>query len=255
MTQGGTGTLRWMAPELLEGKTDASKESDVYAFGMVMYEVRVHHNISIGYAIHRYKVLAGVAPFVDSPPTTVAVQVLSGRRPDRPKHASLNEVWDLAQCCWGQEPLHRPDISEVVSRLEGASIVRRSPADIAVGGGTARGSTLREWSRGFRRAPHSFFMGFRLTRSNDMCSTPPQPAPRQFRRYRKLSEPSPNSRDAEDSFHTVGSGGSETNLHSTRSGGTVRSGTFGLCGLLRIDDSRGSNCGIQPPRNRLSEKV
>ena len=34
------GTLQWMAPELLDGESRPSKESDIYAFGMVIYEVR-----------------------------------------------------------------------------------------------------------------------------------------------------------------------------------------------------------------------
>ena len=37
-TQGG-GTLRWAAPELLEKERVISKEADVYAFGMVVFEV------------------------------------------------------------------------------------------------------------------------------------------------------------------------------------------------------------------------
>ena len=34
------GTYRWMAPELFDGVSRPSKESDVYALGMVIYEVR-----------------------------------------------------------------------------------------------------------------------------------------------------------------------------------------------------------------------
>lgn len=39
-SRAGFGTLRWQAPELMEG---ASKgfETDVYAFGLTIYEVRV----------------------------------------------------------------------------------------------------------------------------------------------------------------------------------------------------------------------
>lgn len=43
---GGVGTVRWMAPELLipeeYGLTESrsSKQSDIYAFAMVIYEVR-----------------------------------------------------------------------------------------------------------------------------------------------------------------------------------------------------------------------
>jgi len=33
------GTLPWMAPELFDGKSRPSKESDIYALGMVIYEV------------------------------------------------------------------------------------------------------------------------------------------------------------------------------------------------------------------------
>ena len=33
------GTPRWMAPELFDGKLSPSKESDIYALGMVTYEV------------------------------------------------------------------------------------------------------------------------------------------------------------------------------------------------------------------------
>ena len=33
------GTYRWMAPELFDGKSRPSKESDIYALGMVIYEV------------------------------------------------------------------------------------------------------------------------------------------------------------------------------------------------------------------------
>lgn len=60
----------------------------------------------------------GDAPFANSPPTTVAVRVLSGKRPERPAHSSLtDELWDLTECCWDQEPQRRPKISEVVRRL------------------------------------------------------------------------------------------------------------------------------------------
>jgi len=33
------GTPRWMAPELFDGRSSPSKESDIYALGMVIYEV------------------------------------------------------------------------------------------------------------------------------------------------------------------------------------------------------------------------
>lgn len=71
--------------------------------------------------IDRFKVFTGTVPFNRDPPTTVAVQILAGIRPERPKHLSLtDELWDLNQRCWDQEPLLRPGISEVVRHLRGA---------------------------------------------------------------------------------------------------------------------------------------
>lgn len=35
----GGGSLRWAAPELLTGKNVNSKETDMYAFGMLTWEV------------------------------------------------------------------------------------------------------------------------------------------------------------------------------------------------------------------------
>ena len=35
----GRGTYRWLAPELFDGELRPSRESDIYALGMVIYEV------------------------------------------------------------------------------------------------------------------------------------------------------------------------------------------------------------------------
>ena len=40
------GTLQWMAPELFDGESRPSRESDIYALGMVIYEVR--RSVSLG---------------------------------------------------------------------------------------------------------------------------------------------------------------------------------------------------------------
>ena len=81
-----------------------------------------------GHVTHQYKVLAGVFPFANSPPTTVAVDVLSGKRPERPNHPALtDELWDLIQRCWDQVPQRRPGISDVACHLR--SIVRQNRGD------------------------------------------------------------------------------------------------------------------------------
>ena len=90
-TEPGGGTLRWAAPELFEVGTVNTKESDIYAFGVLAWEVGACNDISIAYVVDQSQVFAGAAPFADSPPTAVAVQVLSGKRPERPIHASLTD--------------------------------------------------------------------------------------------------------------------------------------------------------------------
>lgn len=95
-----------------------SKESDIYSFAMVVVEVRIHNLIPLECTTYRHKIFTGRAPFHDSTPTTVAVDVLSGNRPERPTHPSLtDDLWDLTERCWNKNPRWRPDISEVVLRL------------------------------------------------------------------------------------------------------------------------------------------
>jgi len=105
--------VRLAAPEVLEGSTAISKEADIFSFAMVVVEV-----------------FTGAAPFVHSPPTTVAVRILAGKRPERPEHPSLtDEFWDFNQRCWDQKPLLRPGVSEVVSYLQTALAIERGRAD------------------------------------------------------------------------------------------------------------------------------
>jgi serine/threonine protein kinase len=97
-----------------------SKESDVYSFAMIVIEVRTCDLTMIEPTAHPHKAFTGRAPFYDSRPTTVAVDVLSGIRPERPAHSSLtDDVWNLTQRCWDHDPEQRPGISEVVAHLRG----------------------------------------------------------------------------------------------------------------------------------------
>jgi len=153
-----------------------------------------------------FEVFAGVAPFTDSPPTTVAVEVLSGGRPWRPKHPSLtDEVWNLAQHCWEQDPMGRPTMLEVVSDLVHALIARRDHANVS-GDNVALGNILCEVLRRLRDAPALVTGGPRLTRINDARSR---------------------------SFHSVESDESETSLHPTCGGSNKPVGVQSTCSSPR----------------------
>jgi len=102
-------SIRWTAPEVLRGETGVSKESDVYAFGMLVVEV-----------------FSGAAPFADCTPTSATTRVLSGERPQRPKDPGLtNQIWDMATRCLERNPRRRPDITEIVCGLQNALAVRQ----------------------------------------------------------------------------------------------------------------------------------
>ena len=53
-------------------------------------------------------------------------KVLSGERPERPKHSILTDgLWNLTQRCLDQNPQRRPEITEVACGLQGIPVVWR----------------------------------------------------------------------------------------------------------------------------------
>jgi serine/threonine-protein kinase len=99
-TAGFLGTPAYAAPEQWRGAA-ASPASDVYALGMLLYELLI--------GFHPYKGCAdGRVPPV----------LLGGELTHRtPIHASLGELVPLALACLSREPSSRPSVSEVVHAL------------------------------------------------------------------------------------------------------------------------------------------
>jgi serine/threonine protein kinase len=105
------GTTRWMSPELLKAQFGTehvrpTKESDCYAFGMVIYEV-----------------LSRQIPFTsDKNKWTVMQKVIEGGRPERPKGVKgewfVGDLWKTLEMCWAAEPESRPSIQAVFECLE-----------------------------------------------------------------------------------------------------------------------------------------
>ena len=125
----GGGTIRWMSPELiypesfnLGKKVHQTKESDVYALGMVVYEV-----------------LSGREPYGDVlNPTVIIWKVLRGERPERPQGDEgkrfTDAVWTLLELCWRSQPSGRPSAKAVLLCLEGGSPLSRPSSDVGGGG-------------------------------------------------------------------------------------------------------------------------
>ncbi|GMI81124.1 hypothetical protein like AT5G57610 [Hibiscus trionum] len=102
LVSGGVrGTLPWMAPELLNGKSDmVSEKIDVYSFGIVMWEL-----------------LTGEEPYADLHRASIIGGIVNNRlRPKIP--AWCDPEWKaLMERCWAFDPTKRPSFSEISQRL------------------------------------------------------------------------------------------------------------------------------------------
>ena len=112
----GAGTIRWMGPELLDPEefgfknAQHTKESDCYAFGMVILEV-----------------LTGRIPFSHyNNGLAVMRKIIKGDRPDRPQGPEAvwftDDLWEVLEQCWLPTPKLRPTIEGVFECLEQGSV-------------------------------------------------------------------------------------------------------------------------------------
>jgi len=116
------GTTRWMSPERLDPprfsfKTGRpTKESDCYAFGMVILEA-----------------LTGKLPFLHYG-HTLAMKIIEGERPGRPQGVEAvwftDDLWKTLERCWSPQPEARPTVESVLECLErGSAVWRPLPPD------------------------------------------------------------------------------------------------------------------------------
>ena len=89
------GTPSYMAPELLDGKA-FSKKVDVYAFGIMLWEM-----------------LARQMPFQCYPAFEIKEKVLAGERPAVPYSVWSEPIVDIIERAWHKRPGCRPGFAEV----------------------------------------------------------------------------------------------------------------------------------------------
>lgn len=92
------GTAQWMPPELFTG-TKYTQKADVYAFGIILWQLQTRK-----------------VPYEDMANWQIPVHVSSGGRPDI--SAVGNGEWEkLIKRCWNQKATARPSFSEVLPQL------------------------------------------------------------------------------------------------------------------------------------------
>jgi len=89
------GVLPFVAPEVLRGKPYTSA-SDIYSFSMIMWEF-----------------ISGIPPFDDKEHNIyLALSICNGERPKIIENTPQCYM-DLMKKCWDEDPLKRPDASEI----------------------------------------------------------------------------------------------------------------------------------------------
>ena len=145
------GTLYWMSPELFDpprfgSNGRLSRESDRYALGMVVYEVRLPSR-SLKLPLFTWsQVLTGLRPFYRKfPPTAVPAAILKGERPERPLDAESlgfsDALWELVESCWSESMSARPTAQRLFDCLSPASLAWIPPPVYPVASGDIEDTT------------------------------------------------------------------------------------------------------------------
>eukprot|EP01065_Artemidia_motanka_P032772 TRINITY_DN39754_c0_g1_i1.p1 TRINITY_DN39754_c0_g1~~TRINITY_DN39754_c0_g1_i1.p1 ORF type:complete len:1084 (+),score=340.47 TRINITY_DN39754_c0_g1_i1:131-3382(+) len=129
----GSGTLQWMAPEVLEKTAQYDEKCDVYSFAMVMYELASHHEPWGG----------GVLIDDQATPGELRMLVQTECRPPLPAKVPL-AIARMITRCWATDPSSRPSFSSLRDELKRA---RLRFATVSSGGNEV---TLADLKRAWR---------------------------------------------------------------------------------------------------------
>ncbi|KAG9030576.1 hypothetical protein FS837_003230, partial [Tulasnella sp. UAMH 9824] len=104
----GAGSVPWQSPELLRDAARRTFQSDVYAFGITIYEVLSgkepysHHTGLVS-------IITGVLFEGERPPM---------EPPSGPDGNTYSKFWKEAERCWTDDPIKRPSMFDVLRSLD-----------------------------------------------------------------------------------------------------------------------------------------
>ena len=129
-TSPSVGTIRYMAPELLNPSAFGMKNnypterSDIYSFGVVTFQVSIACRISPMIINTSAQVVTGEQPFSGVREDAIAHKVVGGERPTRPPGPSewlSDDVWNFISSCLSSSLDSRPDLDSAVDLLDDAA--------------------------------------------------------------------------------------------------------------------------------------
>lgn len=106
---------RWMSPELLERRACSTSQSDVWAFGVLLWEMFT----------------LGGSPYPGLSAKRLMKYISSGQRLEKPI-SCCDEVYYFMQSCWRWEPSERPVFSHILESLQTLLVSRQvNPQNIS----------------------------------------------------------------------------------------------------------------------------
>ena len=137
---GVKGTPLWMAPEILRDESDCTSASDVYSFGILLYEIYARKDPYDG---EDYRV---VLREVCDP--------IINRRPNPPSNMPTR-VAALMHDCLVSKPEERPSMDEIVSRIRRFSSRDVKPVKAFLGAGTSAEDEEKAFQDLLKRFPRN----------------------------------------------------------------------------------------------------
>jgi Protein tyrosine and serine/threonine kinase/Sel1 repeat len=102
--------LQWMPPERTRRNTVYTEQSDIYSYGVLLWEIAT-----------------GMKPLAGLSIKETITQITSGKR--EPIPSSVPAAWtSLIQRCWSTDPNSRPELTEIIQTLTDHTPVNRTSA-------------------------------------------------------------------------------------------------------------------------------
>lgn len=124
-----TGTVRWMAPEILSGLVmKVTSPGDVWSWAVTCW-VRNVPDSPGAILMCIQQLFSGTYPYSERKTDASVAQAVISTRETLPRIDSIpDSLWSILLRCWSRDPAERPSTEEVTTMLENSAARRVSQA-------------------------------------------------------------------------------------------------------------------------------